>query len=203
VTRGNGIEGEDVTHTVRTIESVPMTITVSLSGAKAPKFLEISGEVFMTKKALAAVNKDLPDDEQFANPRNAAAGTVRQLDPNVAASRELRMYCYSLNTDAADAMGITTQKELMEMFDELGIPTHHGWKLVKNIHEADEYFKKAGKEREKLPFDIDGIVLKVNDRRTQHDLGSTAKAPRWARAYKFPAEEKAARVLGAVPIRYM
>lgn len=196
VTRGNGIEGEDVTHTVRTIESLPLTITIA-AGLRpaAPRFLEISGEVYITKESLEKVNAKLEADDQFANPRNAAAGSVRQLDPKAAAGRDLRMYCYSLDPDAADALGITTQKGLMEFFHDIGIPTHRGWTVVKSLAEAEKFYDKAQKGREKLAFDIDGIVLKVNDRRTQHDLGSTAKAPRWARAYKFPAEQKTAQVL--------
>ncbi len=207
VTRGNGIEGEDVTHTVRTIESVPLTIDVTSAGSRAtvegrpanpPKFLEISGEVFMTKAALKKVNALLPDDEHFANPRNAAAGSVRQLDPRAAADRDLRMFCYGLDLGAADAFGIVTQEDLMEFLHAVEVPTHRGWKLGKNLKDVEQFFKKAEKERDALPFDIDGIVLKVNDRRMQRDLGSTAKAPRWARAYKFPAEQKTAQVLDIV-----
>ncbi len=197
VTRGNGIEGEDVTHTVRTIESVPLTLTLPKT-KEAPRFLEVGGEVFMTKQALAKVNKDLPEAERFANPRNAAAGNVRQLDPNVAAARELRMFCYSLDSGAADSFGITTQQGLMEFLHEAGLPTHRGWNVVKNLKQVQALFEKTGHGREKLPFDIDGLVLKVNDRRTQRELGSTAKAPRWARAYKFPAEEKTAVILDIV-----
>ncbi|MBI5155995.1 NAD-dependent DNA ligase LigA [Candidatus Peregrinibacteria bacterium] len=197
VTRGNGIEGEDVTHTVRTIESVPLTLTLPKT-KDAPRFLEIGGEVFMTKQALAKVNKDLDEADRFANPRNAAAGTVRQLDPKAAAERDLRMFCYSLDSGAADAFEIKKQQGLMEFLDEAGLPVHRGWKIVKNLRQVQALFEKIGKERETLPFDIDGLVLKVNDRRTQRELGSTAKAPRWARAYKFPAEEKTAQVLDIV-----
>jgi DNA ligase (NAD+) len=160
--------------------------------------LEISGEVFMTKAALKAVNAKLPEDDRFANPRNAAAGSVRQLDPTIAQSRDLRMFCYGLDAAAADALGVQTQRELMEFFHDAGIPTHRGWKLCDNLKEVQAYYDEARKNREKLPFDIDGIVLKVNDRRTQRDLGSTAKAPRWARAYKFPAEQKTAQIVDIV-----
>ncbi len=191
VTRGNGVEGEDVTHTVRTIESVPLTIELPKG---SPKFAEIGGEVFMTKAALDAVNADLDDDEKFANPRNAAAGSVRQLDPAIAASRDLRMYCYALDSATADAAELKTQKVLLEFLDQIGIPTHRGFRLCKDLKEAQKFFEDVGKKRAKLPYDIDGIVLKVNDRRMQRDLGSTAKAPRWARAYKFPAEQKTAQV---------
>lgn len=198
VTRGNGIEGEDVTHTVRAIESIPLFFTLPKTVKEPPRFLEISGEVYMTKDALKKVNQDLDEDEQFANPRNAAAGSVRQLDPSVAASRDLRMFCYGMNTDAADVLGIRTQQELMEFLDAVGIPTHLEHMLASSIDGIQTYYDKAAKERDRLGFDIDGIVLKVNDRRAQHDLGSTAKAPRWARAYKFPAEEKTAQVLDIV-----
>jgi DNA ligase (NAD+) len=192
VTRGNGVEGEDVTHTVRTIESVPLTFETGRK--ELPRFLEISGEVYMTKAALERLNKHLPDAERFANPRNAAAGSVRQLDPKVAADRELRMYCYALNTLAADELGFKTQEELMRFFDESGVPTSKDMRIVENMKGVQTFFEHVKKEREKLPFDIDGIVVKVNDRRLQRDLGSTAKAPRWARAYKFPAEQKTAVV---------
>lgn len=197
VTRGNGVEGEDVTHTVRTIDVIPLTLRIA-APAEPPRFLEISGEVYMTKAALANVNAGLDEDEKFANPRNAAAGSVRQLDPKIAAERDLRMFCYSLDTGAADLLGIRTQQELMESFDAWGIPTHRGWRLCGSLKQAEKIFAKTAKQREKLPFDIDGLVLKVNDRRIQRDLGSTAKAPRWARAYKFPAEEKTAQVLDIV-----
>lgn len=196
VTRGNGIEGEDVTHTVRTIENVPLSFEVDAKTAKdAPQFLEIGGEVYMPKAALAKINKDLEDGEKFANPRNAAAGTVRQLDPKMAAERELRMFCYSMGTIAADAFGLQTQSSILEFFRDHGLPVSTDYRVVEGLSKVETMFEQIGKKRESLPFDIDGIVVKVNDRRLQRDLGSTAKAPRWARAYKFPAEEKTAQVL--------
>jgi len=194
LTRGNGIEGEDVTHTVRTVEALPLSFTVK-EDTKLPKYLEISGEVYMTKAALKHLNKDLPEEEKFANPRNAAAGSVRQLDPKVTAERDLRIFCYALDPQGADALGITTQKELMEFLLAKGFPIHQGYKMCTSVETIQNVFDGWKKEREALPFDIDGIVIKVNDRKVQRDLGSTAKAPRWARAYKFPAEQKTARVL--------
>lgn len=194
VTRGNGIEGEDVTRTVKTIESLPLSFKVQRREG-LPRYLEISGEVYMTKAALQKLNKNLPDGEKFANPRNAAAGSVRQLDPKIAAERELRMFCYAVDPKGADALGITTQKELMEFLFEKGFPVHRGYKMCTTVDAIQKVFEGWGKERDDLPFDIDGVVIKVNDRRVQRDLGSTAKAPRWARAYKFPAEQKTARVL--------
>ncbi|MDD5041015.1 MAG: NAD-dependent DNA ligase LigA [Candidatus Peribacteraceae bacterium] len=194
LTRGNGIEGEDVTHTVRTVEALPLSFAVR-EDDKLPRYLEISGEVYMTKAALKHLNKDLPDAEKFANPRNAAAGSVRQLDPNVTAKRDLSIFCYALDPKGADALGITTQKELMEFLLSKGFPIHQGYRMCTSIEAIQNVFDGWKKERSTLPFDIDGIVIKVNGRRLQRDLGSTAKAPRWARAYKFPAEQKTARVL--------
>lgn len=194
VTRGNGVEGEDVTHTVRTIETLPLSFRAAEADAYPP-VIEIGGEVFMTKAALAAVNEPLPDGEKFANPRNAAAGTVRQLDPAVAASRDLRMFCYSLDTRSRDALGLATQSGVLAWMRECGVPVHPDYRVVTSLDDIESIYADIGKKRGDLPFDIDGLVLKVNDRALQRDLGSTAKAPRWARAYKFPAEEKTAQVL--------
>ncbi|MBU2258989.1 NAD-dependent DNA ligase LigA [Patescibacteria group bacterium] len=193
LTRGNGIEGEDVTHTVRTIQALPLSFELP-KGTKAPNVLEISGEVYMTKAALKKLNKDLPKSDRFANPRNAAAGSVRQLDPKVTAERDLKIFCYGLNTQADDDMGLKTQKELMEFLQKI-VPVNKEFTLVKTLKEAEKLYESFQKKRNSLPYDIDGLVLKVNDRRMQHDLGSTAKAPRWARAYKFPAEQKTAQIL--------
>lgn len=197
VTRGDGREGEDVTHTVKTIEEIPLTIEIpaTINVAALPDVIEIGGEVFIEKKTLAAINKVLPKEEQFANPRNAAAGTVRQLDPAAAAGRDLKMVCYSLNSGAVDALEIATQKELMEFLHEVGLPVLPSYKVVSSIEEAETIYKDTAKKRDDLPYDIDGLVLKVNDKRLQKDLGSTAKAPRYARALKFEAEESSAVVL--------
>ncbi len=194
VTRGNGTEGEDVTHSIRTISTLPLSFTAAKAD-EYPTVLEIGGEVYMPRAALEAVNKKLENDDKFANPRNAAAGTVRQLDPAVAASRDLRMFCYSLDARATDAIGLSTQEDILRWMQNSGIPVHPGFKVVDTLKKAEAVYEKIAAEREKLAFDIDGVVLKVNDRQLQRDLGSTAKAPRWARAYKFPAEEKTAQVL--------
>ncbi len=196
VTRGNGVEGEDVTHTVRTIENVPLYLEISTKNVTdVPAFLEIGGEVYMPKASLAKLNKDLDDDEKFANPRNAAAGSVRQLDPKMAAERDLRMFCYMMGSASADAFGLDSQSKILEFFREHGIPVCIDYRVVEGLKKVQSMFEEIEKKRDTLPFDIDGIVIKLNDRRAQRDLGSTAKAPRWARAYKFPAEEKTAQVL--------
>lgn len=195
VTRGNGIEGEDVTHTVRTIESIPLTVEIPKGYTARPKFMEISGEVFMLKSALKKLNKHLPEAEQFANPRNAAAGSVRQLDPQMAAERDLQMFCYGLDPKIADAFDIKTQDELMQFIADLGISINTDYKVCASLSEVEKFYEQLQKKRDALPYDIDGLVIKINDRRMQHDLGSTAKAPRWARAYKFPAEQKTSVIL--------
>ncbi len=197
VTRGNGIEGEDVTHSIKTIHSVPLTIEIpkKYSEKKLPEFLEIGGEVYLEKATLKKINAPLPPEEQFANPRNAAAGSVRQLDPAIAASRDLKMFCYALDNESVDTIGIQTQEELMEFLAECGCPVQSDFTVFDSIDQIEALYKKIGKDREKLPYDIDGLVIKVNDRRLQKDLGSTAKAPRYARALKFEAEQAAARIL--------
>ena len=192
ITRGNGIEGEDITHTIRTIESIPLIITPQVS---LPPSIEISGEVYMPKAALKNLNAKLPEEDQFANPRNAAAGSVRQLDPRIAATRDLHIFCYGISSDAAEAAGIKTQEALMHFLRTLGIPINEEYTLCQKLTNVETMYQTFQKKREKLPYDIDGLVIKVNDRRMQHDLGSTAKAPRWARAYKFPAEQKTAQIL--------
>ena len=192
LTRGNGVEGEDVTHTVKTIEELPLSFEVSGSGL--PDVIEIGGEVYLEKAQLEAINKKLPEAERFANPRNAAAGFVRQLDPSVAAARRLQMFCYALDKKTCDALELKTQSELMDQLAEWGFPVEKDRKVFNSLDDVQKFFESIGKKRDKLPFDIDGIVVKVNSRSLQRDLGSTAKSPRWARAYKFPAEEKTAIV---------
>ncbi len=196
ITRGNGTEGEDVTHTVRTIETLPLSLAIPLpAGREAPQLLDIGGEVYLPRAALEKLNAALPESERFANPRNAAAGSVRQLDPRIAAARDLRMLCYHLGTETADALGIPTQEAVLRFFREATLPAYPDFRVVDDLDAVQAMYEEIGDRRDALPFDIDGLVLKVNDRRLQHDLGSTAKAPRWARAYKFPAEEKPARIL--------
>lgn len=195
VTRGNGIEGEDVTHTVKTVEALPLSLTLPTSLFPLPTFIEIGGEVYMPKASLEKVNARLPKDEQFANPRNAAAGSVRQLDPAVAAARDLRLFCYAIDTTSADALGLQTQEKVLRFLQDCHFPVCEGWRVVTDLSSLLHFYQKIQEKREGLPFDIDGLVAKVNDRRLQRELGSTAKAPRWARAYKFPAEERTAQVL--------
>lgn len=190
VTRGNGIEGEDVTHAVRTIESLPFALRSNDALEKSKvRFVEISGEVYMPKASLKKLNKDLPEDEKFANPRNAAAGSVRQLDTKVATERDLQIFCYSLNQDVVDALGISSQEGILEAIAALGLPVNTEYRTIKAAQGAENLLKHWEGKRSSLPYEIDGLVLKVSNLKTQRDLGSTAKAPRWARAYKFAAEQ--------------
>jgi len=173
LTRGDGEFGEDITHTIRTIESIPLELD-------EPMTAEISGEVYMSKKAF----EDLKD-EGFANPRNAAAGSVRQLDPAVASKRKLSAFFYNLKTGEKNL----DQDEVLTTLKKLGMPTEPHWKLHKKLEDIQPFIDHWTKKRDSLPYGIDGIVIKVNNAEHQDRLGSTAKAPRWAVAYKFPASQ--------------
>jgi DNA ligase (NAD+) len=198
VTRGNGIEGEDVTHAIKTIESIPLRLPHPNSKFPlpdtCPRFIEISGEVYMPKASLKRLNAKLLEDEKFANPRNAAAGSVRQLDPAIADERDLQIFCYGLNRNMISALGITTHKKVLETIEALGLPVNPHYALITGAKKAEALLDEWSRKRNFLPYDIDGLVLKVNDLKTQKDLGSTAKAPRWARAYKFAAEQGTAMI---------
>ncbi len=189
ITRGDGEIGEDVTHTIRTIESIPLVLN-------EPIDLEVSGEVFLTKKAFEKINKRLTDDgdEPFANPRNAAAGSVRQLDPAVAGERELQAYMYELgaNTLPEDP---PTQAETLEKFAALGLPINPGHKHLKNAEDIMKFRKQVAEDREKLAYEIDGIVVKVDSKALWARLGFTAKAPRYAAAFKFAAIQSTSQIL--------
>lgn len=192
VTRGNGLEGEDVTHTVRTIKNVPLCLYDEVT-------VEVAGEVFMPKKSLENLNSTLEEGEEpFKNTRNAAAGSIRQLDPNIAAERDLRMYFYTLGEHDLDNPP-TKQSELLHMFKELGLPVNPEYEVHHSADASIKYLEKWQAQREVLPYVIDGIVFKVDDFEKQELLGFTAKTPRYAVAYKFPAE-KVATVLEDIVI---
>lgn len=195
ITRGNGIFGEDVTHSVRTIASVPLELE-EIEGLKLEDYplIEASGEVFMTKTAFKKTNES--GGQIFANPRNAAAGTVRQLDPSITASRNLEMFFYSLYmTEGSKIPFPKSQKETLELLMKLGFRVNNKFVHHTSLASIEKEMQKAAKGREKLDYMIDGLVIKVNDFRHQNLLGSTAKAPRWAIAYKFPAEQSTTKVL--------
>ncbi len=182
VTRGDGVTGEDITHNVKTIKSIPLILN-------KPIDIEVRGEIFMNKKTLYKLNEKrkqlgLP---LLQNVRNAAAGSVRQLDSKETAKRELDNFIYNL--PEADKFNIKTHLEALQFMKDLGFKVNSESKLAKNIDEVIEYVRKTTIKREKLAYEIDGIVIKVNDLNLQEKLGYTAKYPKWATAYKFPAQE--------------
>ena len=182
VTRGDGITGEDITHNVKTIKSIPLEL-------KKPLDIEVRGEIFMNKKTLEKINKKRLEEGQplLQNVRNAAAGSIRQLDSKEAAKRELDNFIYYL--PEPEKYGIKTHLEALKFMEELGFKVNSNNKLVNSVDEIFEYIKEATVKRKSLPYEIDGIVIKVNDFDMQEKLGNTAKYPKWATAYKFPAEE--------------
>ncbi|WP_409296686.1 NAD-dependent DNA ligase LigA [Peribacillus sp. SCS-26] len=181
-TRGDGTIGEDITANLRTIKSIPLRI-------KEPFTMEVRGEAFMPKRSFEALNKKKEErgEEPFANPRNAAAGSLRQLDPKIAASRNLDIFLYAI-ADFGET-GIDSHSEGLDLLDELGFKTNRERKRCTDIEEVIHYIEGWTEKRPDLPYDIDGIVVKVDSISQQQDLGTTAKSPRWAIAYKFPAEE--------------
>lgn len=190
ITRGDGSVGEDVTQNIKTIKGIPL----KLSHKKPPALFEVRGEVLMFKHDFAKLNEMQQENGQqtFANPRNAAAGTVRQLDSRIAASRPLRFFGYALG--ATEGVSFETQKEIQEYFAAHGIPTVLKYKedllrVAKGPEEVVEYYHHIEKIRPGLPFDIDGVVIKVNSLRLQDDLGLVARSPRWATAAKFKPEQ--------------
>ena len=182
VTRGDGIQGEDVTANVLTIKSVPSHI--NLKGD-----FEVRGEVFMSKDILKQLNKERAknDEPLFANTRNAAAGSIRQLDSSIAAKRKLDAFWYYFVN--AGNFGIRYHSEALDFCDKLGFKTNPNRKKCVGIEEVIKFVEEYTERRNKLPYDIDGIVIKVDDMSTYDKLGYTAKTPRWAIAYKFPPEE--------------
>lgn len=180
-TRGDGVTGEDITHNVKTIKCIPLELKEKID-------IEVRGEIYMKKSTFEKINEEKKKnhEELFANPRNAAAGSVRQLDSKIAASRGLDNFSYHLPN--AENYGIKTHEEALNYIKKLGFVVNPNIKKVKNIDELLEYIDYWTKNRNSLPYEIDGIVIKLNDLAGQKKLGFTAKYPKWATAYKFPAE---------------
>lgn len=181
-TRGDGTIGEDITENLKTIKSIPLKV-------REPIAIEVRGEAFMPKKSFESLNKAKEErgEEPFANPRNAAAGSLRQLDPKLAAKRNLDVYLYAI-ADLGET-GVRSHSEGLDLLDELGFKTNKERKTCTNIEEVLAYIEEWTEQRPNLAYDIDGIVVKVDSLEQQDELGFTAKSPRWAIAYKFPAEE--------------
>ena len=188
-TRGDGKEGEDILHNIKTIPSLPLVLD---SGDKVlPELLEIRGEVYIETKDFEYLNKKLERDEDkvFANPRNAAAGSLRQLDPRITSLRPLKLFVHGIGSIAPDKSLLpNTQFEMLNLLSEWGLPVNSQNDSVLGIKECIDYFKKIEHDRDQLPYEIDGVVFKVNTFKQQLDIGNIARAPRWAIARKFPAE---------------
>lgn len=181
-TRGDGVTGEDITHNVKTIKTVPLTLKEKVD-------IEVRGEIYMSKETLRKINEERKKESLplLQNPRNAAAGSIRQLDSKVAAKRNLDCFIYHLPNPLD--YGITTHQEALDYMEKLGFKVNPNNRLVGNIEEVNQFIQNATKHRYELPYDIDGVVIKVNSILEQQKLGFTAKYPKWATAYKFPAEE--------------
>ena len=185
-TRGDGMVGENVTENIKTIFSSPKTL-------KTKKSCEVRGEVYLPKKSFELLNKEREENNEvlFANPRNAAAGSLRQLDSKITAKRRLSAFIYSVVGDE----NINSQKMALTVAADLGLPVNPNFKLCKTIDEVVDYIMYWEEHKQDLPYEIDGIVIKVNSYSLQEEIGSTQKSPRWATAYKFPEEELATKLL--------
>jgi len=191
VTRGDGTTGEDVTPNVKTIRSVPLRVDgASLKKVKLRADFEVRGEVMMTRKAFEALNRQQEriGGKIFVNPRNSAAGAVRVLDPTITASRKLDFFAYYLLVDGR--VPFAKHSESLEALKQLRFRASDDWKLCNGIQEVIKYCEDWDTKREKLPYEIDGVVIKVNATAIQNELGYTAKAPRWAIAFKYPARQE-------------
>jgi DNA ligase (NAD+) len=191
VTRGDGATGEDVTPNVKTIRSIPLRIERDvLKKYKLKADFEVRGEIMMSRKAFEALNRaqEQSGGKIFANPRNAAAGAVRVLDPTITSQRRLEFFAYYLLHDGKVAF--PKHSESLEALKQLRFRASDDWKLCQGIEEVFAYCEAWDTKREKLPYEIDGVVIKVNSTSIQNELGFTAKAPRWAIAYKYPARQE-------------
>ena len=185
-TRGDGMVGENVTENIKTVFSIPKTL-------KTKKSFEVRGEVYLPKKSFELLNKEREENNEvlFANPRNAAAGSLRQLDSKITAKRRLSAFIYSVVGDE----NINSQKMALTVAADLGLPVNPNFELCKTIDEVVDYIMYWEEHKQDLPYEIDGIVIKVNSYSLQEEIGSTQKSPRWATAYKFPEEELATKLL--------
>jgi DNA ligase (NAD+) len=188
-TRGDGVTGEDITENLKTIRSLPLRLN-------EPVTLEARGEAYMPKASFERLNEQRRNrgEELFANPRNAAAGSLRQLDPKIAASRHLDLFVYGLAN--AEELGIDSHSAALDYLQQLGFKTNPERRRCANIDEVIQFVNEWHEKRSHLPYEIDGIVVKVDSFEQQEQLGATAKSPRWAIAYKFPAEEVVTKLIG-------
>lgn len=187
-TRGDGTTGEDITANVRTIRSIPQRLMVG--SVPAPALLEVRGEIYFPSKAFAGLNEALSErgEKTFANPRNAAAGSLRQKDPKVTASRPLSLWCHSFGF--AEGVDFDSHHDFLEWCSSAGLPVQPTGAVAGSLEEVEAYISRWEKDRHSVDWEIDGVVVKVDAIAMQRELGATSKAPRWAIAYKFPPEER-------------
>ncbi len=188
-TRGNGVQGEDVTFNILSIEGIPKELN------DVPETVEVRGEIYFSKSAFEAINKERTEDDEalFANPRNAASGTLRQKDAKIISERKLEVFFYALGQPRD--VGVETQVEVLDWLTKQGFRTNPQRKVVKSADDIETLMKAWTSERDALDYEVDGVVIKVNNLALQDELGFTSRAPRWAIAYKFPAEEVATTLL--------
>lgn len=193
-TRGDGQTGEDVTQNVRTIKNIPLR----LQGNNVPARVEIRGEVYMPRQGFEALNKKALEqgDKLFANPRNAAAGSLRQLNSSITATRPLEFCSYGMGIVSDDFSLPATYSDILEKIKRWGVRISEQMRVVKGLAAAQDFYENLGEKRDALPYEIDGTVFKVNHLDLQQTLGFVARAPRWAIAYKFPAVEELTQLLG-------
>lgn len=192
-TRGDGQTGEDITQNVRTIKNIPLKLLGNF-----PARIEIRGEVYMPKQGFEQYNQQAlaKGEKPFANPRNAAAGSLRQLDPSITAKRPLEFCCYGMGVVSPDFDLPQNYSEVLEKIQSMGVRINENRQKVKGLAQAQDYYAQLGAKRAALPYEIDGTVFKVNSLALQQTLGFVARAPRWAVAYKFPALEEMTELLG-------
>jgi DNA ligase (NAD+) len=188
-TRGDGVTGEDITQNLKTISALPLKMRQD-SGKAIPSFIEVRGEVYMESEPFQKLNRRRIEEgeEPFANPRNAAAGSLRQLDPKITARRPLNIFLYGIGE--AQGANFSTHREVLQNLKGWGFPVNKLIEEANNIHDCIKYFDHIGGIRKNLPYEIDGIVLKVNDLKLQETLGNVSRNPRWALACKFPATQE-------------
>jgi len=201
-TRGDGQRGENITHNIRTLKSVPLRLNTALITQTPPTLLEVRGEVYMPIDGFLAMNAEFAakDHKQFANPRNAAAGSLRQLDPRITATRPLSWFCYSLGvcdntTQAWLDKHKPTHAEQLQWLAQLGMPVSDVVRVCAGPEQIQTAYDELAAQRATLNFDIDGMVIKVNQLRDQDYLGFASRSPKWATAYKFPAESVMTQVM--------
>ncbi len=196
-TRGDGDTGEDISHNLRAV----LGDRLRLQGSKIPDSIEIRGEVFMRRDDLKKLNDRQKQNKAkpFANPRNAAAGSLRQLDPKVTAERPLNLYCYGIG-EQVGGPSFTSHAQVLQQIADWGLPVSDLRQSVNGVDACLAYYESLQSERERIPFDMDGVVYKVDLRAHQDQLGATARAPRWALAHKFPAEE-ASTIIRAIEVQ--